>query len=932
MIRYSHRIAIIALLAFPPVDLGAEVVREEASADPFATCEVAFAAQRGDGASSYCYYQTALRERNFEAGIERLEVLLAKDLENPWLHLTLGYLHWPQDLKQAEAAYNVAAAKFHRKDDAIGEALAREGLCNLLFQQGRAEDAEIQLEHLLNLADTSQLPEVEARALIVRAKRLHRLGFDRENVYRLLRQAEEKIFPEGPYPLQRGCLIRLGAVTYELGRYNEALTYYRRIESLATDSEDAYGTASFRYNLANTRLAEMGEVPKPGGREELITLFHQALEAAQIANHRSVKVQSHRLLGNLLSASAENQEQAVQHFNQCLDGARQLGKARLEAACLRALGSHRIRWHSPTAQTVLNEAETLARQKEDLWALVQIEEQRMRSLWDTAPPSRAMDDSLAALETIEDLRAQQQAESGRANIFALLTDPYYWLAGRLLKEDPPSRQNREQAFQLAEQLRSRVLLEALDTSSAAMATPKQGELAQARKDLVDVQRQLLAPDLDEAARQHLLLDLEKLEWAEAEALTTHLDAAAPDFATLEEIEATLAEGEALLTFQVALWKDIYNDFAGGAWLFVVTHEGSQVHRLPDRTRLRPAVRIFRGLLERRDGSEGTAAATLYHDLLAPALDALPPGIERLIIVPDDDLHLLPWGALAESAEAPTLAERFHISLAPSATLWKRFREQTTPIQGAVLTFADPQQVGASTNAEATERTWALATGARLGALPHARREGRAAVRSLGGSSQLLLGAEATEHTLKTADLSAYGLMHFAAHAVVDERYSQRSAVLLAPGDPSEDGLLQPRDIVELDLTGKAVVLSACQSATGEVLRGEGVLSLARPFFQAGANAVVGSLWPLRDDEAAQLFEAFYRHLARGKSLEAALAAAQADLIAEGAPAAAWSGLAVLGDGSLVPVPGGRSRLGLWSYGLLGLLLLFMVVARVWRRV
>ena len=57
-----------------------------------------------------------------------------------------------------------------------------------------------------------------------------------------------------------------------------------------------------------------------------------------------------------------------------------------------------------------------------------------------------------------------------------------------------------------------------------------------------------------------------------------------------------------------------------------------------------------------------------------------------------------------------------------------------------------------------------------------------------------------------------------------------------------------------------MVLSACSTNTGTVLRGEGVMSLARAFFQAGAHTVVASLWPLRDDEAAIFFDRFYDHL------------------------------------------------------------------------
>jgi CHAT domain-containing protein len=97
------------------------------------------------------------------------------------------------------------------------------------------------------------------------------------------------------------------------------------------------------------------------------------------------------------------------------------------------------------------------------------------------------------------------------------------------------------------------------------------------------------------------------------------------------------------------------------------------------------------------------------------------------------------------------------------------------------------------------------------------------------------------------------------------------------------------------------VLSACRSASGTLLEGEGVMGLARGFFQAGARSVVGSLWPLRDDEAERLVGDLYRHLADGRSLAGALAAAQRDRMQAGEPEAAWAGLVVLGDGDLAPI-------------------------------
>ncbi len=153
------------------------------------------------------------------------------------------------------------------------------------------------------------------------------------------------------------------------------------------------------------------------------------------------------------------------------------------------------------------------------------------------------------------------------------------------------------------------------------------------------------------------------------------------------------------------------------------------------------------------------------------------------------------------------------------------------------------------------------------------------------------------------------MIHLAAHAVVDDDHPERSAVVLAPGDGEEDGLLQASEIAGLDLRGKVVILSACRTASGAVLEGEGVMGLARAFFEAGARAVVGSLWPLRDDDAAALMEQLSRELARGQPVAAALADARRERLAAGAPTAAWAGLVVLGDGDAAPLAARRGEAG-----------------------
>jgi CHAT domain-containing protein len=343
------------------------------------------------------------------------------------------------------------------------------------------------------------------------------------------------------------------------------------------------------------------------------------------------------------------------------------------------------------------------------------------------------------------------------------------------------------------------------------------------------------------------------------------------------------------------------------------------------------VPVFTGLLTRADGLEAASAVRLYNELLSAALAGLPAGIDRLIVVPDGPLHHLPFDALRAQPDAEPLAARYEMVVAPSATVWRHWRNSVaSPASRRALALADPHHES-SVDAGAAERTAALQRGLRLGRLPHARAETRALERHLVGVDALV-GARASEKDLKTRDLRNYDILHLAAHAIADEARPERSAVILAAGAESEDGLLQAREIQALDLEGRVVVLSACQTASGAILSGEGVLSLARAFFEAGAHAVIGTRWPIRDEDAAMFFEGFYRHLGSGASLSAALRQAKVEAIAAGRPAAGWASLVLLGNGDIRPGSHGAAEAqpNRWGFTALLLTTAFLVALAVSR--
>jgi CHAT domain-containing protein len=883
----------------------------------FESCDRLAAGAPESESTAHCFDQAGVALQQTDTAKARLRELLRSHPGSPWPRFYLVYRD-----PNAGAELSRIADVFASRRDALGEVAARVSLYRLLFNAGRVDEAGAQVERTVRAAQAAGNPELIGRARVLKARYLWGTGKDLEGAYVLLRQAEPALFPQGAYSPQREYLLALANLDLELGRYQEGLEAFRRLADLAAERKDSFGEATARYGMARAVLDQTGELPNEEGRREAVRLAEQALGPAMAARNANILVNVHWILGVLSRGEA-----ARSHFDACRSAAE---TARDQSYCLDGLARLLSRSDARAAQEAIDRSLALARQAQDPWSVAFAWRERMRASWATGGAERAFADSRSALDVIEALRDQQAGSSGQAQAFSTWSEDYYWLSGRLITaaQTEGRPEDLDRAFQVAERLRARTLADALEAAHAvpAAAAPIRQKRGVAMERISTVQRRLLDPALPAADRAADTRELERLEVEEADlrnqlARTAPvLDASRrPDFATLPRVRQALGADEALLSFQVSSWEDERGDFAGGSWLLVTTRGGTRVYRLPARGELRPAARLFNGTFERRDGSDALPAASLYRRLLEAPLRELPPGIRRLILVPDDALHQIPFAALRPGAKEP-LAARYELTEVPSATLWlswKGRRPATAPVPA--LALADPPLPGGEDVqlAAAKERAAAavFASGIRLGPLPYARAESRAVVRDLGGGSVQRLGEDASEVYVKTTPLQRFGVLHFATHAVTDEANPDRSGVLLAPGAANQDGLLQIREIVDLDLRGRVIVLSACSSNTGAMLRGEGVMSLARAFFQAGAHTVVASLWRLRDDEAADFFDRFYRHLGRGRSVAAALQAAQRDMIRDGAPAAAWAGLVVLGDGDLVPLPGGRKgwNVPVWAW-------------------
>jgi tetratricopeptide (TPR) repeat protein len=161
-----------------------------------------------------------------------------------------------------------------------------------------------------------------------------------------------------------------------------------------------------------------------------------------------------------------------------------------------------------------------------------------------------------------------------------------------------------------------------------------------------------------------------------------------------------------------------------------------------------------------------------------------------------------------------------------------------------------------------------------------------------------IGVDATKSKLLDTDLSKFRFMHFATHGVlaVDTGIQEPSLVLSSEGGDPSRMFLSMSEILGLKLQPESVVLSACNTGSGQISRAEGVMSLGRAFLAAGAESVTVSLWQVSDDSTAVLMERYYKGILENKRKSTALAEARYALFTSGATSPFfWAPFIVIGE-------------------------------------
>ena len=187
-------------------------------------------------------------------------------------------------------------------------------------------------------------------------------------------------------------------------------------------------------------------------------------------------------------------------------------------------------------------------------------------------------------------------------------------------------------------------------------------------------------------------------------------------------------------------------------------------------------------------------------------------------------------------------------------------------------------------------------------LPFSRREADAIVVKAGQPRTLkALDFSASRETVFKSKLDQYRIIHFATHGLLNSQHPSLSGIVLSLYDEQGlpiDGFVRAHEIYNLKLNAELVVLSACRTALGSEIRGEGLVSLTRGFMYAGTPSVVASVWDVRDEATSELMSRFYERMFKGgKRPAAALREAQVSLWKEKRWAAPyyWAGFVLQGE-------------------------------------
>lgn len=451
---------------------------------------------------------------------------------------------------------------------------------------------------------------------------------------------------------------------------------------------------------------------------------------------------------------------------------------------------------------------------------------------------------LKAVALLEQDRRNLQDDKARGTFLEDKMGIYYSAILELLQQ-----RRYAEAFELMERSRGRALADMLASRqlslSAAGDQQLYAELVRLRTAIAAKQTEFFRL-INNGAISDALAPIDREIAGLEDAHRAQLARIALEAPRLQELTTSSAVPLSALQEQMKQYKFEVLEYLVTSTAVILWHiNASSVHVrdvfLPRSELLAKVQALQKSLSDRHNPFDRKTARELYLFLIQPAAGWI--GGERLVIVPHDALHSLPFQVLENPADGSSLGERYQISYAPSATIQGGLRKTVVGAEKTLLAAADP-------------------------GIPEAANEVESIAKLYPGRSMVVLDSLIKESDVK-ASVGDYDIVHLSVHGKFNKQEPMLSYLDLAKGG-QDDGRLTAAEMFGLPLGETTlVVFSACDTGKAEATASNEVLGMIRALLYAGASTVVLSYWEVDSASTALWMETFHRAAQSSSPAEAA---------------------------------------------------------------
>jgi CHAT domain-containing protein len=330
-----------------------------------------------------------------------------------------------------------------------------------------------------------------------------------------------------------------------------------------------------------------------------------------------------------------------------------------------------------------------------------------------------------------------------------------------------------------------------------------------------------------------------------------------------------------------------------------------------------------------------AAYKLYLTLLYPIENIIKE--KKIIIIPDEKLGYIPFGTLLchqpdtskiDYRNLPYLIKNNNISYSYSANLLYNESEDKSPINDEIILVAPTYEN--VPKLDSTHLLFSYGIHNYLFDLPNSKNEISKINEIFDGIS--LADSDATELNFKQKSKD-FDILHLAMHTIVNDTNPMFSKLIFTlDNDTIQDGFLNTYEIYNLELNARMAVLSACNTGSGKLQRGEGIMSLARGFLYAGVPSIIMTLWEVDDISGSEIMTGFYSYIKKGYYKDEAIRLAKIDYLTNANQFNAhpyfWS--AYVGIGNIKPLVSNLNTKVILIISLISFLLIFTFLLYKWK--